>query len=35
VIVVVSHDPRFLSALALTHRLEAQGHSWVLRDVRQ
>ncbi|SEK01002.1 MULTISPECIES: ABC-F family ATP-binding cassette domain-containing protein [unclassified Variovorax] len=35
VIVVVSHDPRFLSALALTHRLEAQGKGWVLRDVRR
>ncbi|WP_371083331.1 ATP-binding cassette domain-containing protein [Variovorax sp. RCC_210] len=37
VIVVVSHDQRFLSALALTHRLDARRGSdggWVLSDLR-
>lgn len=34
VIVVVSHDPRFLSALDLTHRLDAQGGGWALSDAR-
>ena len=33
VIVVVSHDLRFLSALGLTHRLDAQSGGWALSDL--
>jgi ATPase subunit of ABC transporter with duplicated ATPase domains len=33
-IIVVSHDARFLEALALTHRLEARDGGWLLGDVR-
>lgn len=32
-IVVVSHDSRFLSALGLTHRLDAQSGGWALSDL--
>ena len=33
VIVVASHDSRFLSALGLTHRLDAQSGGWSLSDL--
>jgi ATPase subunit of ABC transporter with duplicated ATPase domains len=33
VIVVVSHDSRFLSALGLAHRLDAQAGGWALSDL--
>ncbi|MFM9922480.1 ATP-binding cassette domain-containing protein [Variovorax sp. H27-G14] len=34
VIVVASHDARFLAALRLTHRLAATGSGWALIDLR-
>lgn len=34
VIVVVSHDARFLSALELTHRLDGVAGGWTLSDLR-